>query len=125
MTVLIDSWAWIEYWKGSKYAKNAAKYIESDEEAFVSTINLTEIYSWFARSYNEDIAKERIEIVEKRTYIIPLEKKIAVDAAQLKLKHKLGIADAIVLATARHINGKVITGDPDFKGISGVTLINE
>jgi predicted nucleic acid-binding protein len=125
MTVLIDSWAWIEYWKGGRYANNAAKYIESDEEAFVSTINLTEIYSWFARSYGEKAARERIELVGKRTYIMPLETNIALDAAILKLKHKLGIADAVVLATARHVKGTVITGDPDFKGIDGVTLINE
>ncbi len=125
MTVLIDSWAWIEYWKGGQYAKNAAKYIESDEEAYVSTVNLIEIYSWFTRYYGENIAKDRIETIEKRVYIIPLEKRIAIDAAKLKIKHKLGIADSIVLATARDVEGNVITGDPDFKGIEGVKLLNE
>ncbi len=125
MTVLLDSWVWIEYWKGGKYASNAAKYIENDEDAFVSTINLIEIYSWVARYYDENTAKNRVETVEKRTYIIPLEKKISVDAAKLKLKYKLGIADAIVLATANHVKARVISGDPDFKGIDGVTLINE
>lgn len=125
MTVLIDSWTWIEYWRGSKYARSAAKYIEGDEEAFVSTINLVEIYSWFARAYDDDTARKRLETVEKRSYVIPLEKDIAIDAAKLKLRHKLGIADAVVLATAYHTKGTVITGDPDFKGINGVTLINE
>lgn len=125
MTVLIDSWAWIEYWKGSKHASGAARYIESDEEAYVSTVNLIEIYSWFARSYGENVAKGRIETVEKRTYIVPLEKDISIEAARLKLKYKLGIADSVVLATARHINGKVITGDPDFNNIEDVVLINE
>lgn len=125
MTVLIDSWVWIEYWKGGKYAENAATYIDGDEEAYVSAVNLIEIYSWFARSYGENVAKSRIETVEKRTYVIPLEKRIAMEAARLKIKHKLGMADAIVLATANHVKGNVVSGDPDFKGIDGVTLINE
>ena len=124
MTVLIDSWVWIEYWKGGKYAGNAAKYIEGEERAFVSTINLLETYSWVARSYGEDIAKNKMETIEKRTFIIPLEKTISIEAAKLKLKHKLGVADAIVLATAKHVNGILITGDPDFEGIERVVLIN-
>ncbi len=125
MTVLIDSWAWIEYWKGGKFAKNAAKYIDGDEEAFVSTINLTEIYTWVARTYGEETAKIKLETVEKRTYIIPVEKSIAVEAARLKLKHKLGIADAVVLATANHVKGNVVTGDPDLKSIDKVSFIGE
>ena len=125
MTVLIDSWVWIEYWKGGKYARNSAKYIESDEKAFVSAINITEIYTWVARYYGEDTAKRKMESVEKRTYIMPLEKGTAIDAAKLKLKYKLGIADSIVLATASHVKGKLISGDPDFNGIDDVVLINE
>ena len=33
MTVLIDSWAWVEYWKGGKDAPKAAEQIEGTEEA--------------------------------------------------------------------------------------------
>lgn len=125
MTVLIDSWAWIEYWKGSKYGQNASKYIDSEEEVFVSAINITEIYSWFSRNYDQDIAKGRIEIIEKRCFIVPLEKELAISAAKLKLKYKLGIADSIVLATGGQINGKVVTGDPDFENIEGVVFIGD
>ncbi len=125
MTVLIDSWAWIEYWKGSKSGKIAATYIDGDEEVFVSTINLTETYVWVARNYDEEIARHKIEAIEKRAYIVPVEKGIALEAARLKLKHKLGIADAVVLATANHIKGNVVTGDPDFKNIDKVTFIGE
>ncbi|MDE1810515.1 MAG: type II toxin-antitoxin system VapC family toxin [Candidatus Micrarchaeota archaeon] len=123
MTVLIDSWTWIEYWKGGKHAHEAMGYIESDEEAFVSAVNLIELYTWVARDYGETVARSRLESVEARCYIVPLEKGISLDSARLKLKHKLGIADSIVLATAKSVNGKVVTGDSDFKHIDGVVFI--
>lgn len=125
MTVLIDSWTWIEYWKGGKYARDAMKYIESDEDAFVSTINLIETYSWFAKYYDENAAKSRMDVIERRCYVIPVEKDIALDAARLKLKHKLGIADSVILATAKQVNGKLVTGDPDFRDMEGIIFIGK
>ncbi|HVC58014.1 MAG TPA: type II toxin-antitoxin system VapC family toxin [Candidatus Acidoferrales bacterium] len=125
MTVLIDSWAWIEYWKGGKHASSAATHIEGDEEAVVASINLTELYLWVSRYYDEATAKKYTEAVERRCYVIPLDKEIALSAAKLKLRHKMGIADSVVLATARHANGKVVTGDPDFKDIDGVIFIGQ
>lgn len=126
MTVLIDSWAWIEYFKGGKHSQEAMRHIESEEEAVISTINLIEIYASIAKSYTEAIAAEKIKVVEKRCYLIPVEKEIAVAAAKLKLKHRLGIADSIVLSTAKQFNAKVVTGDPDFKsGVEGVLYIGD
>lgn len=123
MTVLIDSWTWIEYWKGGKNAQAASKYIESDEDAFVSTVNLFEVYSWFARYYDENVAKARIVAMEQRCYIVPVEKDLSLGAARAKLKYKLGIADSIVLATAKQVNGRLVTGDSDFKDMDKVIFI--
>lgn len=120
---MIDSWTWVEYWKGGRSSRAAASYIDGDEEAFVSTMNLLEIYSWVARYYGESVAKNKLETVEKRCFSIPVEKGIAIEAAKLKLKHKLGIADSVILATAKNLNAKLVTGDPDFKKMEGVTFI--
>jgi predicted nucleic acid-binding protein len=125
MTVLIDSWAWIEYFKNGKHSTEAMNHVEGTEEALVSTINLLEIYSWVSKFYNDTIATQKIAVIEKRSYVIPVERDIAILAARLKSKHKLGIADAVVLATARKFNAKVVTGDPDFKRIEGVIFIGE
>ena len=58
MTVLIDSWAWIEYFKGGKHSKEAMSYIEGDEDSLVSSINLIEIYAWITKTYGDDVAGE-------------------------------------------------------------------
>jgi predicted nucleic acid-binding protein len=121
MTVLIDSWTWI--WKGGRHVREAQKYIEGDEDAHVSTINLLEVYSWVAKYYDENVAIGRIDTMGRRCYVVPVEKVLSLDAAKLKIKYKLGIADSIILATSRHVNGKLVTGDPDFKNMEGVIFI--
>ncbi|HHF55597.1 MAG TPA: type II toxin-antitoxin system VapC family toxin, partial [Thermoplasmatales archaeon] len=49
MTVLIDSWAWIEYFRGSEYGGKVKKYIEGKEKAIISAINIAEVYRWILR----------------------------------------------------------------------------
>ena len=123
MTVLIDSWAWIEYWKGGKFAEKAAAYIEGDEEAVASTINLAEVYLWVARSYDEATAGEKVGTIEKRCHVIPVERDTAIEAVRIKKREKLGLADSLILATARQVGGRVVTGDPDMKDLNGVVFL--
>jgi predicted nucleic acid-binding protein len=123
LTVLIDSWAWIEYWKGGRLAADAGAYIEGDEEAVASTINLAEVYLWVARSYGEATAGEKVGTIEKRCHVIPVERDTAVEAAKIKKTEKLGLADSLILATARQVGGKVVTGDPDLKSLRDVVFL--
>src|SRR5438309_3684285 len=123
MTVLIDSWTWIEYWKGGPRSRQAADYIDGSETAIVSTVNLAETLYWVMRHYDEPTVEEKRLTIAKRCFLIPLDMKIAVDAAKTKKKTKLGLADSIVLATARNENATIVTGDPDFRGMNNVFYI--
>jgi toxin FitB len=120
---LIDSWAWIEYWKGGKLGEQAAPYIDGEEESVVSTINLAEVYLWVARSYDEATAGEKVATVEKRCHVVPVEREVAVEAAKIKRREKLGLADSLILATARQAGAKVVTGDPDMKDLGDVVFL--
>ncbi len=123
MTGLIDSWTWIEYWKGGKLAKAAAAYIEGDDESVVSTVNISEVYFWVARYYDEATAVEKLKTVEKRCSVVAVDKEIAIGAAKIKIECKLGLADSLIMATARHLHGKVVTGDPDMKNLKDVIFL--
>ena len=123
MTVLIDSWAWIEYWKGGKLAQEAASYIDGEEESVVSTINLAEVYLWVARSYDNATADDKVATMEKRCHVVPVERNVAVEAAKIKRKEKLGLADSLILATARQVGGRVVTGDSDMKDLRDVVFL--
>ena len=123
MTVLIDSWAWIEYWKGGRYSEGVVSYIEGDEEAVVSTINLAEVYYWILRFYDRKIAEQKRALIEKRCYIIPVEMSIAVEAAKIRRELHLALADSLILATARQSGAKLVTGDHDFKQLKETIFI--
>jgi len=123
LTVLIDSWAWIEYFRGSEYGGKVKKYIEGKEKAIISAINIAEVYRWILRFYNEEIAEEKIEAMKERCFVIPVDEEIAVMAAKIKHEEKMGLGDAIIYATARKENATLLTGDSDFRKKKNVIFI--
>jgi predicted nucleic acid-binding protein len=123
MTVLLDSWAWIEYWKGGPHAKAAAVHIEGDEEAVASTINLAEVYFWILKYYDEGTAISKASTMEKRCLMIPVERRIAIEAAKARRQHGLALADSLVYATAEEVGAKLVTGDPDLRDLKGTIFL--
>ncbi len=122
MTVLIDSSAWIEYFKGTSYGKKAGEYIEGNEEIIISSINVAEVYKFLLKN-NPQESENLIAFVLKTSFIIPISTEIALKAAKIKHEKNLGMADAIVLATAQLHNAKIITGDRDFEDFDNVEII--
>ena len=57
--------------------------------------------------------------------MIPVEKDTAVEAAKIKKREKLGLAHSLILATARQVGGRVVTGDPDMKSFRDVIFLAE
>lgn len=122
---MIDSWSWIEYWRGGPQAEKASEYIEGSHPAIVSTINLAEVYFWVLRHYDEKTAEEKKETLAKRCFLIPPDEGIAVSAAKAKRTLKLSLADSIILATAQARDAKVVTGDKDFKALPDTLYIGD
>ena len=58
----------------------------------------------------------------QKTRVVPLTSEVALAAADLSLTHRLAMADAIMLATARGHDAALMTSDSDFDGIEGVTV---
>ena len=125
MTVLIDSWTWIEYWRGGTHSARAAKYIEGSETAVLSAVNVVEILFWVLRHYDEKRAEEKRGTLRKRCFLIPLDETMAVDAAKTRRNLKLSLADSIILATARAQDAKLVTGDKDFKSLPDILYIGD
>jgi predicted nucleic acid-binding protein len=121
--ILIDSWVWIEYWKGGPRAGEARRFIEGEEEAYVSTINLAEVYRWFLSSYDEREAEKAVTTMLKRCHDIPVVIDTAIEAAKLRHKKKWGLGDCLIFATASSLGARIVSGDPDFKREKNVLYI--
>nr|QNO52922.1 tRNA(fMet)-specific endonuclease VapC [Methanosarcinales archaeon ANME-1 ERB6] len=119
--MLIDSFAWIEYFMGTEMGVEVKQVVESDVQLYTSPIVIAEIYSKSLRT--DGRAEERRNFIVKRCAVIPIDEEIAVEAAKIHAEAKktmedFGLADAFVLASARYKNVRVLTGDPHFEDFS-------
>lgn len=129
MKIIVDSWAWVEILKLSEAGKAAKAKIEQADEAFTPGLVLAEL----ARKYLREgvapaVIKRWLQGVSEATEIYGIDPPLALEsakaAAELVAKSREeglsrpGLSDAIILATARAVQGEVLTGDPHFRGLS-------
>jgi predicted nucleic acid-binding protein len=133
--IVIDTCAWIELLIGSEKGKKVKELIENAEEAYTSSTVLAETAQKFLR---EDIDEKTInswlEIITAASVITQVDSTTALEAAkcqvELAKKAKIskqntpGLFDAIVHATARINQCKILTGDEHFKNLSETIWID-
>ena len=120
--IVVDSSGWLEFLADGALADEYSARLRLSNNVATPTIVMYEVYKHSKRLRGEDGALDAVAAMQK-TRIIPLNDELALVAADLSLEHKLPMADAIVLATARLLDAEVITSDVDFDGIPGVTYI--
>jgi len=124
MRFIIDSYAWLEYFMGTESGRKVKQIIDSEaDEKLTPSICLAEAYAKILKTEDEEKAELRRAFIKSRSALIPLSEELAVEAAKtdVAMKRKVqgwGFADSIVLSTARNRNGKVVTGDPHFRGLA-------
>ena len=126
MKIVIDSYAWIELFKGSISGNKIKRVLEGADVLYTPDVVLAEV----ARKYiREDVSEKnvntRLDQISANSQVVYLDSKIAYESAKCYLqivenarKNKLNtpsLFDAIVLATARTLNAKLLTGDQHFK----------
>ncbi len=115
LTVLLDSWCWIEYFNGTNIGKKITEYVDSDRNLFISVINLAEVYKWGLSNRNEKDADSMVHIMLSRCFIIPVEPETALNAAKSNWKKKWGLGDSLIYESAKAHNLQLVSGDPHFK----------
>ncbi len=126
--MLIDSSAWIEYFMGTEPGKRVREVVENNEVLYTSPVVISEVLSKSIRTDGSKEGEKRIEFIVDRCVVVPLDEKMAIIAGEIhgemKKKDKsFGMMDALLLATARHRNIKILTKDRHFKGHKEGVLI--
>lgn len=127
MRYIIDAHAWIEYFLGSDRGSKVKEILESEQNGiFTSIITIAEVTSITKRE-NKDAEEKYNDIINlSKIYGITAEfaKEAGILHAEIRKKIKdFGLADAVVLLTARKLGAKLVTGDPHFKGFKEAVLI--
>lgn len=122
--IVLDSSGWLEFFGDGPYADEFAARLRHPANVMTPTIAIYEVYKWIKRERSEDDAMYAAATMRK-TRVVDLSDEIALTAADLSLAHKLPMADAIILATARTHGAELVTTDGDFDGMEGVTYFSK
>ncbi|MDI9576682.1 MAG: PIN domain-containing protein [Thermoproteota archaeon] len=131
---IIDSYAWIEYFKASKFGENAKKYIES-KQAATPTIVIAEVSRKLQKEINlgnetSEGRLKRLEFIKATSQIVNLDFETAAEAGKTNLDLNRqakgwGLADSIILCTAKNAKAKVVTGDEHFRDLVETIFIKK
>ena len=124
---VIDAYAWIEYFDGTKKGEIVKEIIENENiKILTNIVTIAEISSHYKRkNINFEMPLQVINTLSEIFYL-DLEFTIEVGKlhADLKKERKhMGLADIFMLLTAKKTNSKVVTGDEDFRGLKEVFMI--
>ncbi len=124
---VLDSWAWVEYLNASQKGNFVRDLIEKPEnEIYSSSISLAEVISKAIRqNRDKSVPLTAIRTLSK---IVNVDDELANEAGIIHADFKsriqdFGLADAFIIATAKKLGAKIITGDPHFKHVKGAILL--
>lgn len=120
--IVVDSSGWLEFLTDGPLGDENAKRLRQPSAVVTPTIILYEVHKHAKRLRGEEGGLEAVAAMQK-TVVVPLNDDLALVAADLSIEHKLPMADAIILATARMFEAEVITSDADFEHVAGVTYL--
>ncbi len=123
--ILLDTWAWIEYFNGTSKGSKVKETIEKTQ-VYTSIISLAEISKWVYK--NEGNLGPIIKQINVNSIVIDLEEEILIESGRRynqirKSKKEIGLIDVIIYTTANIHSLKLLTGDPDFEGLEGVEML--
>ena len=122
---IIDSYAWIEYFEGSRKGEKVKVILEKNE-CFTSSLSVAEVAVKFIK--NSKNASEPCAIISNLSKELAVDHGIAFSAATLYVEKRksikdIGIVDVIIIAQARENNLVILTGDEHFKDEPNTLLI--
>lgn len=125
--ITIDSYAWIEYLKGSEKGIQAKKFIDNFEnELFTLDVCLAEIKFW---TLSENLQFDSfVDIIRANSTIIETFSNDWLKAAEIKFEKRkkikdFGLIDALIVGKSQELKTKILTGDKHFKNEKEVVLI--
>ncbi len=120
--ILLDSSAWIEILRDAPRAAAFRRRLEAAEGVVVPTVVLYEVYKWSRREGPQLVADLATAWMRQHT-VAPLDDRLALEAADFSLEHRLAMADAVVYATACRYEATLVTGDAHFAALEGVEYL--
>lgn len=121
--ILVDSSGWLEYLTADAKAAQFEPYLINPKNILVvPTIVLYEVRKKLLVGQMKT-AEDWFVSEALRHTVVPLDERIAIDAAAVSQQFRVAMADAIIYATAVAENAQLITGDAHFSVLPNVAIL--
>lgn len=119
---VIDSSGWLEYLTADTKSDSFASYFKDSSQILIPSLVLFEVRKVLLSRHTKVLADTFVSnaLLMK---IVPLDEKIALNAASLSIDHKLTLADAIIYASTLEMKAVLVTSDDHFKELKDVIYI--
>lgn len=124
---MLDAWAWIEYLIGSEPGATVNGVLGKEgSEVYTCAVSLAEVISKTAREGRD--VEAAYDMLLSNSQVINVDEKLSKHAGLLHAEMRqtdkdFGLADAYVLATAKKLKSKILTGDLHFRNVKEAVLI--
>lgn len=125
MRILFDTYAWVEYFRGSAKGEKVHKFLKK-EEILTPSIVLVELS---CKAFKEDWNFVKcLEFIKTKSLIVDLNEELIINIGKVycemrKKKPHFSLPDSIILCTAITEKAKILTGDKHFKGMREVEFL--
>ena len=119
---IVDASGWIEFFLAGPNGPKFKPVIENSDELLVTSINLYEVHRVLSRKLPDDLRDTCLNLM-RRSPVIELTDALAIEAAELSLKHQLAMANAAMYAMALAHQATLWTQDADYQGLAGVVYV--
>jgi uncharacterized protein len=97
---------------------------QEGEKALLSRINWGEFYYILHRRVGREKTQEALALLEQLPVdILSVDDRLVREAAEIKAQYPIAYADAFCAALAQRMNGRILTGDPEFKEVERLVPI--
>jgi len=81
---------------------------------FISVVNLAEVLYVLAKYFRQDQALQYVEIARSVVETMPVDDRVALDTAAVRIRYKLGLGDCFAAELAMRFGATLVTADPEF-----------
>lgn len=125
---VVDSFVFIAYLrqeKGYLEFKQLLKRAKAKEtKLFCCWLNLSEVYYKVWRKRGKETAQKTLSLIQKLPIeLVSVSDELVLEAAEIKARYSVSLADCFVAALARKEKALILTGDPEFKKLKGLVLV--
>ncbi len=118
MSLMLDTYAIIELFRGSERGEKVKKLIEKEDAVCLSALSLYETGTVLERQVGKKKALEYLRSIQTYYQVLNVDKEIALKAMELKRDYRLPAIDCLIYASARIIKANVVSGCIHFRDLS-------